>query len=346
MSKVLWLSNETPDQGGQGGQRRQFFQIRELARAGHRITVCCLSGSQEDLGLRAHADVVRTRTHWRGRVPRVAHQRLLRQLAAQEWGAVVLAHTESWPTFEGLIQAVPAPSWVDLHNVLGMDVSSRRTEWADVEHQICVKAAIVSVCSEAEQSRLLDQQPHPDAHLTVMPHGIDPGEWQAPRRPSEQPVVKLFGNWAWGPNRRGLEWFLSQVWPRLETTTARCLIAGSGADIPAGCRDSVTFVGRVPSLDVWTSDAWAVAVPVVGGVGAPVKYLEAVATHAPVLSTPDGAPTARHAAALVSADPQAWTSTLDALLGQSSPPPDTHVDLQELSWKKATAPLLRWLAER
>ena len=33
-ARVLWLSNETPDRHGQGGQRRQYFQIAALVAAG------------------------------------------------------------------------------------------------------------------------------------------------------------------------------------------------------------------------------------------------------------------------------------------------------------------------
>lgn len=344
MNRVLWLSNETPDLHGQGGQRRQFFQIRELAREGVPVTVCSLQGPQDDTTLRQYADVIRTQTHWRGRFPRPAHGRLMRTLSSKHWSAVVLAHTESWPTFSGLVRRTAAPSWVDLHNVLGMDVEGRVTPWAKVERDITFSASRVSVCSYVEATRLQRQQPALTGDVTVLPHGIDPAEWQVGRAPSKDPVIKLFGNWDWDPNQRGLEWFLTRVWPTLVETGARCEIAGSGAVIPPGCRD-VTFVGRVPSLDEWTRDAWAIAVPVIGGVGAPVKYLEAVATRAPVVSTPDGAPTAHHAAALVSLNPQAWTAALRALLGGGTPPPDSDVDLREFSWAATTAPLLAWLAE-
>lgn len=346
MRNVLWLSNETPDPHGQGGQRRQFFQIRELVRAGTAVTVCSLQGHQNDCALRQHADVIRTRAHWRGRIALPQHGRLIRRLSAGEWAAVVVAHTESWPTYSRLVRNTSTPSWVDLHNVLGKDVGGHQTAWASVERDICSSASTVSVCSELEATRLLRQQPSITARLTVLPHGIDPHEWRTNRAPAKDPLIKLFGNWAWDPNRRGLEWFLTRVWPSFQETGARCEIAGSGAVIPPDVRRTVTFVGRVPSVDTWARDAWAVAVPVVGGVGAPVKYLEAIATRAPVLSTPDGAPTARHAAALVSPDPQLWMSTLDTLLNNGSPPPDTDVDLSEFSWAAATLPLMTWLGVR
>lgn len=346
MTRVLWLSNETPDQQGQGGQRRQFFQIRECARAGHEVTVCCLAGDQDDAALRQHAEVIRTRTHWRGRVPLGGHRRLLRRLAAQEWGAVILTHTESWPTFGELVETVQESLWVDLHNVLGRDVDGRWTKWNPVEREICTRATMVSVCSTAELARLMEQQHVHHATVTVMPHGIDPLEWRHERNPAGRPVIKLFGNWGWDPNRRGLDWFLSRVWANLRVPNAKCEIAGSGARIPPGLESSTSFVGRVASVDAWASDAWAVVVPVIGGIGAPVKYLEALATRAPVLSTPDGAPMAREAATLVSADPDEWTSVLGRLLSRATAPDDSSVRMDQFNWTASTAPLLSWLTDQ
>lgn len=346
MTKVLWLSNETPDRGGQGGQRRQFFQVRELARAGHDLTLCTLAGPQDATSVEPFASVVRTRTHWRGRVRRPTHRRLLRRLAGQDWDAIVVAHTESWPTFRSLVRRTTTPSWVDLHNVLGHDVDGAVTQWVAVEDEVTQAATVVSVCSELERARLLQQHPNPPAEIQVMTHGIDPAEWTAPRTPSPEPLVKLFGNWGWEPNTRGLDWFLREVWSMLDVPGARCEIAGSGATLPSSTSQDVTFVGRVPRLDEWTKDAWAVLVPVVGGVGAPVKYLEALATGAPVLSTSDGAPTAREAAALVSDDPQAWINVLHTLLRMQVAPAQSDVNVAEFSWESATVPLLGWLADR
>ncbi|QDO87415.1 glycosyltransferase family 4 protein [Ornithinimicrobium ciconiae] len=345
MARVLWVSNETPDSKGQGGQRRQFFQLREVVGRGHEVTLCTLAGSQSDAEVRQHAHVIRTSTRWRGRVPRIGHPLLLRRLAQERWDAAVVAHTESWPTFRGAIREGPTPSWVDLHNVLGRDVDGLRTRWDDMERQICAEASVVSVCSEQERERLLSQQPDDEARVVVMNHGLDPHEWDELRSPRARPVVKLFGNWQWDPNRRGLHWFLTEVWPRVNIEEARCEIAGTGAVIPSSCGRTVTFVGRVPSVSQWAGDAWAVAVPVINGVGAPVKYLEALATRAPVLSTPDGAPMARNDAALVSDDATKWTQTLRRLLGGSGPPADTGVNPTMFSWENATAPLLQWLED-
>ena len=59
VTSVLWYSNETPDVHGQGGQRRQYFQIRSLVDAGHDVTVVSLAGEQDDASIRSLTEVRR-----------------------------------------------------------------------------------------------------------------------------------------------------------------------------------------------------------------------------------------------------------------------------------------------
>lgn len=342
--RVLWLSNETADRGGQGGQRRQYFQTRCLAEAGVAVTVCTPAGSQSDATLRPFARVVRTRSRIRGRVP-VPHERLtLRALAREPWDAIVVAHTESWRRCLPTAIAIGAPLWVDLHNVLGELPDGSRSTWWATEEDILSRAERVSVCSQQEMERLSRQHPSAGVQaLQVLTHGVDPGEWSAGWEPGPDPLVKLFGSWEWGPNQRGLQWFLDKVWPKVEVPAARCEIAGSGLDglaLPSG----VSYVGRVARLDVWARDAWAMVVPVLEGVGAPLKYLEALAVGAPVLSTLDGAPVLPERASLVSDDPRQWANHLQLLLNAPTEVAG-RAQHQSVTWAEATEPLVDWVRQ-
>lgn len=344
MARVLWLSNETPDPQGQGGQRRQFFQISSLKHAGHAVTVVSLAGLQTDDELRKISTVRRTRTHIAGRFRSPIHDSLLRRLATSPWDLVVVAHTESWPTFLPLLEKVSAPVWVDLHNVLGHQ-DGQQTAWWRVEEDILRRADVVSICSVQEESRVRAQHHFHTAALRLMPHGVESSEWTAVRRPAERPVVKTFGSWGWGPNRRGLDWLIREVWPHVGIDQARLEIAGSAAELPRDRLPNIDFVGRVPRLDAWLADAWAVVVPVLDGVGAPVKYLEALASRAPVISTSDGSPSHQERALLVSDDPRQWALTLRRLL-HGSPPKDTTMQVDDVSWLSASDPLLSHLEGR
>src|SRR5690606_854808 len=142
------------DPQGQGGQRRQFFQLREVLHEGHDVTVCTLAGPQDDGRIRNLARVVRTAPLWRGRVPSLRHRLKLNSLTRRPWDRVVVAHTESWPLFGATALGVRAPVWVDVHNVLGRGRDGSVTPWDEVEADICSRASVVSVCSEAELLRL------------------------------------------------------------------------------------------------------------------------------------------------------------------------------------------------
>lgn len=252
---------------------------------------------------------------------------------------MVGAHAESWETFEAYLPDSPV-LW-DLHNVWsrrarldGDHAAARR--WADLERRIAQRADMISVCSHREAAELVRVSASP---VITVPHGIHPPEWTRPWDPSERPVVKLFGNWSWAPNAAGLRWFSESVWPRVRRrVVADCLVAGSGATPTPG----ITTVGRVPSVGDFLADAWAVVVPVVNGVGAPLKYSEALACGAPVVATSDGAPFA-HRRARVSDDPRVWVDSLTAVLTGASRP--TQPDRTALSWSSMTLPLAHWVEQ-
>ena len=82
------------------------------------------------------------------------------------------------------------------------------------------------------------------------------------------------------------------------------------------------FVGRVDDVSTFLADAWVVGVPVMLGVGAPVKYAEALAAGVPVVATTDGAAGAeppRVTGALVSDDPPAWAGWIERSVRDPGP---------------------------
>ncbi|EWT02861.1 hypothetical protein N865_03085 [Intrasporangium oryzae NRRL B-24470] len=352
------MSNETPDLRGQGGQRRQYFQIRELVETGHDVTVATLDGPQSDESVRRLAEVVRLTSPGRRYLPDRRPDGMTRALFRRSFDRVVIAHTESWRTWRRELLRQDAPVLVDMHNVLsswhGRQSRGREAHgWAKVEDEIMRRSAAVAVCSARELDELASgsrAQHERRAALVVLPHGVDPREWIAGPAPSAQPTIKLFGNWGWGPNRAGLEWFLREVWPRLSAIPGlRCDVAGAGTQATS-VDPRLSFVGRVEDLSRFLSDAWVVGVPVREGVGAPVKYAEALVTGVPVVATGDGAPLRSDLATLVSDDPAEWTRCIAEVVARPEPARAAAAAVRrsalvDLSWHGVSRPLIDWVAD-
>lgn len=347
-ARVLWLSNETPDVNGQGGQRRQFFQIESLAARGHRIHVISLAGPQSSVSVAKHAQVTRVSPRLRGRLPNPRFAGLRHAVKRGHWDAVLIAHTESWPNFARMAQAVRAPVAVDLHNVEYTSAPGwDEVKWTATTQRILESAALVAVCSEQERGRL-DRLGGSSNPILVLPHGIAPTEWRSQPAYGSTSSVRLFGSFGWGPNQRGLRWFLKEVWPLVHEARPDliCEIAGTGA-LPTELPAAAVHVGRVADLQGFLGEAYATALPVIGGLGAPLKYVEAAAAGAPMIATPDGAPYDHDLAALVSPSASEWVSFLsNAQLVASARPRARQARehaLDTYSWSRSTEALSRWL---
>uniref|UniRef100_UPI004049D20E glycosyltransferase n=1 Tax=Georgenia sp. M64 TaxID=3120520 RepID=UPI004049D20E len=235
-----------------------------------------------------------------------------------------------------------------MHNVLSAWHRQRgefdvARHWHSIESDIAARATI-SVCSPKEAERL---RPISDAAI-ILPHGVEPSEWSRPPSRSARPKLKLFGNWYWQPNRDGLAWFAERVWRELPDGLS-CEIAGAGAEsitLPPGVR----AVGRVPSVSEFLSDAHLVAVPVQGGVGAPVKYLEALTSGVPTLATLDAAAFATPVPTFISDSAEEWVSHIGDVLNQPEMPAREALTirawaLHEMHWARTSEPLLAWVED-
>ncbi|WP_175985672.1 glycosyltransferase family 4 protein [Microbacterium tenebrionis] len=351
MARILWVSVETPDREGQGGQRRQFHQINGLVGRGHEVQVISLHSDQSISSIETIAPIRRFRVAVRGRSVPMLVARMHRAIVTADADAVVVSHVDSrWMLPSGL--HVERPVLLDVHNVLSTWYDKRgivelRDDELEAEQEAFEHVTAVMTCSALEAERLRGSHPQLRLPVIVAPLGVDPREWPDAPLDRENPIVAAFGNWSWHPNRLGLEWLLDQVWPsvREHVPDARLEIAGTGAD-PSSL-PGVAVLGRVDDLVSLTASATVVAVPVFEGLGASVKFAESLATGAAVAATPDGANGVDSPPCLVSADPGEWAEWIVARLrnrrAEAAPAAARSYALAELTWAQAVGPIDAWI---
>ena len=95
----------------------------------------------------------------------------------------------------------------------------------------------------------------------------------------------------WQPNRWGMDWFVSEVWPlvRRQIPDARLRLAGRGSDEMVHRAESgIERLGPVDDLEAFYESVDVVVAPVRGGSGIKLKVMDAAARGLPVVTTPSG----------------------------------------------------------
>jgi glycosyltransferase involved in cell wall biosynthesis len=124
--------------------------------------------------------------------------------------------------------------------------------------------------------------------------GIDGARYAFSQGGREPDTLLFVGNFRHQPNQAALDWFVTEVFPRVRESRPRARLIAVGAQAPLGFRETVErpgveFVGEVDEIrDVLSRYAVFLA-PILSGSGVRVKLLEAFASGIPVVSTSIGA---------------------------------------------------------
>jgi glycosyltransferase involved in cell wall biosynthesis len=108
-------------------------------------------------------------------------------------------------------------------------------------------------------------------------------------------ILLFVGALGYGPNERGLKWFIETIFPHFKDRYAdgRLLVVGRTPDsgIRALCSgtEGVELYTDAPDIKEYYKECRAVIVPLLAGGGTRIKILEAALTGRPVISTPVGA---------------------------------------------------------
>lgn len=355
MATIAWLSAETPDRHGGGGQRRQFHQIRALIEAGIGVRVATLEGPQDDESVRALAPVERFAPSRLAGLGRPDHV-LRRLLDAPDLDGAVVAHVESLPHVQRMLARRGLPVLVDFHNVNSRWHAARgehrtTSDWRRRERAALRLASLAAACSEEERDAL--RALGSDTIVEVAGHGIARDEWPDDALADErEPVLSLFGAWRHGPNRDAAKWLATHVWPtvRKEVPAARLVLAGPGEPPPdVVATPGIEFAGRVDALARLLGRVRVVVVPIREGIGARVKFGEALASGAAVVSTSAGAEGFEADGAFVRADePADFARACVALLRDEQRArllgfAGRALAFERLGWERTSEPIIRWI---
>jgi glycosyltransferase involved in cell wall biosynthesis len=287
---VLWISMETPDRHGHGGQRRQYHLLRALVDAGLAVQVATLSSPQDPTSVQQLIP-----TSLLGPAPLrrpwavSPYDRLVDELQPSR---VVVAHLTSARLVPRTLLRRHPQVVIDVHNVDSRwhrALGERRAARAAARHESLVgRRAELVVCSEEERAALLRSAPH--ARTTIVRQGYDPAEWPDPSPDGRRtpPTIAFFGSLWYGVNLEGLRWFLAGAWPRIRAGRPDCELhlfgAGEGDDLHDP-EHGVHVRGWVDRLAPAIREAAVVVVPLLAGPGSRVKFPEALASGVPVVAT-------------------------------------------------------------
>jgi len=327
--RVLFLAPQVPWPLDTGGKIRTRYLLRALARA-HRVKVLAFGDRQADSeGVAAISrmgadceliarpgrvgELIQLARGLAGPVPcnirkyqSLAFGRRLRQLAPeQDLVHCDHIHMARYGATTGL------PYAVDEHNVetLIWDRFARddqepllkRALFAQqafllrrVERDLCSRASMVTLCSRADQTALLELiggHRHPPTQ--VIPNGVDV-EFFSETGPAEVKGHIFFtGSMDWAPNENAVLAFLDEMWPEIRRAMAGLSFYVVGRRPTRRLwerhrRDGVHITGTVPDVRPFMRGALALVVPMRVGGGTRLKILEAFAARVPVVSTAIG----------------------------------------------------------
>jgi glycosyltransferase involved in cell wall biosynthesis len=192
---------------------------------------------------------------------------------------------------------------------------------AAFEHRTFARAHAVMVCSDQERELL--QARGEGANVRVVPNGVDVAAADRHADAEVPERVLFFGKLDYFPNVDGLDWFFTEILPRLQAVRpgveVQIIGGGASASLQARCANTpgVHLLGAV--ADVWPhlASAAVAVVPLRIGGGTRLKVLEALAARRAIVSTVVGAEgigvSSGRNIELVD-DPEGFATTVAALL--------------------------------
>jgi sugar transferase (PEP-CTERM/EpsH1 system associated) len=387
--RILVLTHRLPYAPNRGDRIRAHYLLRALATR-HEVHLLSLAQEREEAhraadlaGLVASVETAAIR-----RAPN-----LLRSLAALP-GPQPLTHTmlysaEFGAKLRGIVRrrrpdvvlvyctgVAPQmfePSLADTPCVLDMvDVDSEKwaafarergawRRWIYAREARCLRAfeaaavrraAATTVVSDREAEML--RAIVPDAHIVVIPNGVDSDFFRPAGPPAREPHVVFCGIMNYEPNEAGAVWMAEEVWPEITARVPQARLTIVGMHPTPRVSDlrrdpSIEVTGAVPDVRPYLWRAAVSVAPLAVARGLQNKVLEALAAGVPCVVTPEvhrGLPRAARNGCRTAGDA---VSFRDAVMHLLSATPERRREIaaaagvESLRWDSQLDPILTLL---
>jgi len=171
-----------------------------------------------------------------------------------------------------------------------MKLQARLT--AAEERRWCPRAALNVAVSAIDRDTFLELSPN--ASFTVVPNGVDTSSFEpAEIDPASQDGVVFVGGYTWQPNRDAMDFFCTEVLPRIRDRGLNPSVTWVGRAPDSVVRQyadrhGVTLTGYVDDIRPYVDRAACYVAPLLSGGGTRLKILDAWAMGKAVVSTAVG----------------------------------------------------------
>lgn len=231
----------------------------------------------------------------------VAHK-LSRAMAQRPLDAVLIDHLQMFEVLR--MSRLEQPAILIAHNVepdvyraLFATATSRSARFvlareaaklAELDAEALKRVRAVGCLTESDATYYRELSARMNLHrpVHVLPSYFDPSSSALPEPSARSGLrrIGIIGTWTWESNRLGLEWFLREVLPHLDSQH-EVVIAGKGLTQTPGT-GGVRYLGFVDSVDRFYAECDVIAIPSTYGSGVQEKTIEALGRSTPVVATP------------------------------------------------------------
>jgi glycosyltransferase involved in cell wall biosynthesis len=150
----------------------------------------------------------------------------------------------------------------------------------------------VWICSKIDRDRLSKRIGR--SRTLVVENVVDARKLASIDRQDLGAALLLIGDFSYGPNREGADFFVTKAWPKikLENPEAQLWLVGAHPDTKMqgwNGQQGISVLGKVDDVWPYLAQATVSIAPLFGGSGTRLKILEALGAGIPVVTTKLGA---------------------------------------------------------